>query len=34
MTVFVRANGTIDRRQVGQIDERVLAAELSNLASQ
>ena len=34
MTVFVRANGTIDRRQVGQIDERVLAAELSNLGSQ
>jgi len=34
MTVFVRANGTIDRRQVGQIDERVLAAELSNLATQ
>jgi thiol-disulfide isomerase/thioredoxin len=34
MTIFVRADGTIDRRQVGQLDERVLAAELSNLASQ
>jgi cytochrome oxidase Cu insertion factor (SCO1/SenC/PrrC family) len=34
MTVFVRADGTIDRRQIGQLDERVLAAELSNLASQ
>lgn len=34
MTVFIRANGTIDRRQIGQLDERVLAAELSNLSSQ
>ena len=34
MTVFVRSDGTIDRRQIGQLDERVLAAELSNLASQ
>jgi len=33
-TVFVRSDGTIDRRQVGQLDERVLAAELSILASQ
>ncbi|HKW71266.1 MAG TPA: TlpA family protein disulfide reductase [Candidatus Dormibacteraeota bacterium] len=33
-TVFVRADGTIDRRQVGQLDERVLASELSNLGSQ
>lgn len=34
MTVFVRSDGTIDRKQVGQLDERVLAAELSLLASQ
>jgi len=34
MTVFVRSDGTIDRRQIGQLDERVLAAELSILASQ
>ena len=34
MTVFVRADGTIDRRHIGQIDERVLAAELSNLGTQ
>ena len=33
-TVFVRADGTIDRRQVGQLDATVLAAELSNLISQ
>ena len=33
-TVFVRSDGTIDRRQVGELDERVLAAELSNLVSQ
>jgi len=33
-TVFVRADGTIDRRQVGELDERILAAELSNLVSQ
>lgn len=34
MTVFVRADGTIDRRQVGQLDEGVLSAELSTLSSQ
>jgi len=34
MTVFVRADGTIDRRQVGQLQEGVLASELSNLSSQ
>jgi cytochrome oxidase Cu insertion factor (SCO1/SenC/PrrC family) len=34
MTVFVRSDGMIDRRQVGELDERVLAAELSILASQ
>lgn len=33
-TIFVRADGTIDRRQVGQLDANVLAAELSNLATQ
>lgn len=33
-TVFVRSDGTIDRRQIGQLDDRVLAAELSNLSSQ
>jgi cytochrome oxidase Cu insertion factor (SCO1/SenC/PrrC family) len=33
-TVFVRANGTIDRRQIGQLDESVLASELSILSSQ
>lgn len=33
-TVFVRADGTIDRRQVGQLDASVLAAELSTLTSQ
>jgi cytochrome oxidase Cu insertion factor (SCO1/SenC/PrrC family) len=33
-TIFVRSDGTIDRRQVGQLDDRVLAAELSILASQ
>ena len=33
-TIFVRANGTIDRRQLGQLDESVLFAELSNLTSQ
>jgi cytochrome oxidase Cu insertion factor (SCO1/SenC/PrrC family) len=30
-TVFVNADGTIAGRQVGQLDERVLAAALSNL---
>ena len=33
-TVFVRSNGIIAGRQVGQLDERVLAAQLSNLSSQ
>lgn len=33
-TVFVRADGTIDRRQIGELYEGVLAAELSILASQ
>ena len=33
-TVFVKADGTIDRKQIGQLNERVLAAELSALASQ
>ncbi|TMC38293.1 MAG: redoxin domain-containing protein [Chloroflexi bacterium] len=33
-TVFVKADGTIDRKQIGQLDARVLAAELSNLSSQ
>jgi cytochrome oxidase Cu insertion factor (SCO1/SenC/PrrC family) len=32
-TVFVKADGTIDRKQIGQLNERVLAAELSALAS-
>ena len=34
MTIFVRADGTADRRQIGQLDERVLVAELSLLVSQ
>ncbi len=34
MTIFVRADGTIDRRQVGQVDEGVLASELSILTTQ
>ena len=34
MTIFVRSDGTVDRRQIGQLDERVLASELSILASQ
>jgi peroxiredoxin len=33
-TIFVRADGTIDRRQVGELQEGVLASELSNLSSQ
>ena len=33
-TVFVKADGTIDRVQIGQLNERVLAAELSNLVTQ
>lgn len=31
---FVKADGTVDRRQVGQLDERVLSAELSSLIGQ
>ena len=34
MTVFVKADGTIDRRHIGQLDERVLQAELSILVTQ
>jgi thiol-disulfide isomerase/thioredoxin len=34
MTVFVRKDGTIDRRQIGELYEGVLAAELSKLVSQ
>ena len=34
MTIFVRSDGTIDRKQIGQLDQRVLDAELSNLSSQ
>jgi cytochrome oxidase Cu insertion factor (SCO1/SenC/PrrC family) len=33
MTVFVRADGTIDRRQLGQVDQSVLETELSILTS-
>jgi cytochrome oxidase Cu insertion factor (SCO1/SenC/PrrC family) len=33
-TIFVRADGTIDRRQVGQLEPSVLAAELSILTTQ
>src|SRR5713226_3884585 len=33
-TVFVRADGSIDARQIGQLDERVLQAELSHLSGQ
>ncbi len=32
-TVFVKADGTIAARQVGQLDERVLAAELATLGN-
>ena len=31
-TIFVRSDGTIDRKQIGQLDASVLASELSNLA--
>jgi cytochrome oxidase Cu insertion factor (SCO1/SenC/PrrC family) len=34
LTVFVKADGTISGRHVGQLDERVLSAELSILTSQ
>ncbi len=33
-TVFVRPDGSIASRQLGQLDERVLAAQLSNLVTQ
>jgi cytochrome oxidase Cu insertion factor (SCO1/SenC/PrrC family) len=33
VTVFVKADGTISSRQIGQLDERVLAAQLSNLTT-
>lgn len=33
-TFFVRADGSIAGRQLGQLDERVLAAQLSNLSTQ
>jgi hypothetical protein len=33
-TIFIRGDGTIDRRQVGQLDAGVLATELSSLSSQ
>jgi cytochrome oxidase Cu insertion factor (SCO1/SenC/PrrC family) len=33
-TVFVRADGSIAARQIGQLDERALLAELSNLGGQ
>jgi hypothetical protein len=31
--VFVKSDGTISSRQIGQLDERVLAAQLSNLTT-
>jgi cytochrome oxidase Cu insertion factor (SCO1/SenC/PrrC family) len=34
LTVFVKADGTISDRHIGQLDERVLSAELSILTSQ
>ena len=34
ITVFVRADGSIDARQVGQLDDRTLVAELSKLSAQ
>ncbi|TAN32546.1 redoxin domain-containing protein [bacterium] len=34
MTVFVRADGSIAGRQLGQLDDRVLAAQMSNLTTQ
>jgi thiol-disulfide isomerase/thioredoxin len=33
-TVFVRADGTIAARHIGQLDDSVLAAEISNLVTQ
>jgi cytochrome oxidase Cu insertion factor (SCO1/SenC/PrrC family)/peroxiredoxin len=34
ITVFVRADGSIDARQIGQLDQRALVAELSKLGGQ
>src|SRR5712692_1293115 len=34
ITVFVRADGSIDARQIGQLDERALVVELSKLGGQ
>src|SRR5260370_42518958 len=34
ITVFVRVDGSIDARQVGQLDDRTLVAELSKLVGQ
>jgi cytochrome oxidase Cu insertion factor (SCO1/SenC/PrrC family) len=34
ITVFVRVDGSIDARQIGQLDERALVAELSKLSGQ
>jgi cytochrome oxidase Cu insertion factor (SCO1/SenC/PrrC family) len=34
ITVFVRADGSIDARQIGQLEERALVAELSKLSGQ
>jgi len=34
MTIFVKTDGIIDRRQIGQLDGRVLEAELSILVTQ
>ena len=34
MTIFIKADGTIDRKQIGQLDERVLDSELSILVTQ
>jgi hypothetical protein len=32
-TVFLRADGTIANRHIGQLDDAVLAAEISNLST-
>jgi len=34
MTIFIKPDGTIDRRQIGQLGDRVLEAELSILVTQ
>jgi hypothetical protein len=34
VTVFIKGDGTIVGRQIGQLDERVAAAQLSNLTTQ